>query len=338
MRIIWALLISCILLGCGVKGPPSPWTNQAPAIPPLSAVATPDGVRISFSTPKVSRPDQEIIQVRFRYAYQPIGEVSDCPSCPPPLTQTRYLPVPPSNQGGTFAWLDDQIPAGYQAFYRAEVIDQKGRESKPSQVVHAFNLPLPNAPEGLTVQSLGNGRLMNWSALIDTQAQISGEIAYQVQRRGVDGLVTLNNRPLSGTQLWDHTANPSLTYRYRIISVRAYKDILLVTGQPGEWVKSPPIGRESGSPPEDLIAVATEKGIYIRFEPSRDPEIKKYSLEKRETGGNWEIVYEGSANTFIDEKVKINKTYQYRVWAIDSDGDLSEPSDIVEIWNSLEKD
>jgi hypothetical protein len=309
-------------------------TSQNPPAPVLVVKTTAQGVEVSFTVPEAGQPDKIITQVIFKYAYLPLDDDPECPACPPVLSSSRgfNLPDPGSGDKQDFVFIDQEVPYGQKAVYQAVWQDKSGRRSPPSALAYGYNLSLPPPPAQTRALSLEACREVAWQGLDDFSDPLfaGGYIGYMVERRGPDGIIILNQRPLTGTSLNDYSANPSRTYRYRVSSLRVLNDSVLVKGQPGPWVKAAPFGRMSSlDPPRYLSGVSLPAGIYLRFEPVSDPETKGYIIERRRGQAAWaRITGEGfTENTFIDRQVEKGQYYEYRVTALDEEGDRSEPGD-----------
>ncbi len=341
-----ALLLFCSLLaaGCGVKALPAPMDSLNPKSVVLSVQTLPQGVEVSFSAPGADRPDQVLEQVIFSYTYAPLAEDPACPGCPPVLKYSRAFNMErPQDiaESRKFVWLDSEAPSGQQAIYQAVVVDTKGRRSGPSSLARGYALALPPAPAKVRASTLEDSRLISWqaSAPMEDPGFTKDRIGYIVERRGPEGIVALNQRPLFDTSLRDYTANASRTYRYRVVAARCLQEEVLVRGEPGPWVKAAPFGRTSSLlPPTDLVAVSVKDGIYLRFEPVADPDTKGYVIERRSGQGAWRAVKESQDNTYIDKDVSRGHYYQYRVMAIDEEGDMSSPSEALNILYQFEEE
>jgi hypothetical protein len=327
-----ALFLALALAACGVKGWPEPMTRQNPPRPELTAATTAQGVEVRFTIPEAGQADKVISQVIFSYAYLPLEDDPGCPTCPPTLNSSRIFSLAEGEdrEARPFVMVDDEVPYGQQAVYQAIWQDKAGRRSPPSALVYGYNLSLPPPPLQVAASTLQDHRQISWPALAGFSDPLFGrdQIAYQVERRGPEGVISLNQRPMSALSLNDYSANPSRTYRYRVRSLRVLNDTVLVMGQPGAWVKAAPFGRVSSlEAPRDLLGVSLPAGVYLRFEPVADPEVKGYIIERRQEQSSWQAITpeDFAENTFVDRQAKSGQYYEYRVIALDEEGDSSEP-------------
>ncbi|MDR1397321.1 MAG: fibronectin type III domain-containing protein [Desulfarculales bacterium] len=327
------LSAAAALAGCGVKGWPIPMTQQNPAPPVLAAVTTGRGIEVAFRLPAAAGPDKAIVRVIFKYAYLPFEQSPECQECLPLLSSSRTFDLDESARSGeeeSFVFIDDEAPYGQKAAYQAIAVDRAGRRSLPSALVYGYNLSLPPPPPTVEAKTLEDRRSISWQAEENFSDPLfqSDHLAYLVERRGPEGTVNLNTRPLTGFNLNDFTANPSRTYRYRVRGARVWGDEILVLGPPGDWAKAAPWGRMSSlAAPTDLDGVSLPAGIYLRFEPVADPEVKGYIIERRERRDPWRQITppDFTENTFIDRQVKAGQYYEYRVTALDEEGDSGDP-------------
>ena len=328
-----------LLAGCGVKGLPSPMVMQNPPKPVLSVKTIQEGVEVSFTVPRSDKADKVIREVIFHYAYLPLEGDPACPECPPVLNATRTFSLSEKinvGEEGRFAFIDTEAPYGQRALYQAIMVDGAGRRSQPSNITRGYVLNLPPAPLGVQALTLEEGRQISWQEtppLNDPDFDLD-TLGYIVERQGPEGIVRLNATPMTSTLLNDFTANPSRTYRYRVISARVLETTVLVQGEPGGWVKAAPFGRVSSLlPPTDLVAVSVPEGVYLRFEPVQDPETRGYLIERRQGQASWQGLNDESIveNTYIDRQLVADTYYEYRVSAVDVDGDLSQPSEAARV-------
>lgn len=336
---LMALMLAMLAgtMACGVKSYPMPMVYNNPAPITLNTRTTSEGVEVSFSIAAAERPDKAIRQVKIRYTYVSLNEEPGCPGCPPVLKNARAFEL--DGQPGRFVWLDNEAPYGLQAVYQAVVVDESGRESEPSRLAMGYVLKLPSAPDKLSVHTLEDSRVLSWQpvAPMDDLLFEKDSIGYLVERRLGGRIELLSSRPLSAASLRDYTANPSRTYRYRVIAARVIDDTVLVQGEAGPWVKAAPFGRASSLlPPENLVAVSVPHGIYLRFEPVSDPENRGYLLQRRQGTSEdnaWQALNTKpqAENTYIDTKVVSGQYYQYRVMAVDEEGDASDPGEAVTV-------
>jgi hypothetical protein len=333
------------LAGCGIKAPPLPRDQVAPEmVRNLAADPEPGGVLVSFSVPQVDKPGRRVVEARLYYGYLPLAGQEDCPPCPPRLRRYRvfHLEGEASGlmEGGRFQYLDRQAPLGKEALYRVVLVDARGRDSKRSNLARAPRVEPGPPPEDLRARAGDSQVLVAWQGEEveplpkDAPLELRRDhlAGWVVRRKGPEGELKLNERPLTTPQLLDKSVTNGAEYSYAVASVRRVKD-RLIEGRLSPWVSATPADQTPPAPPSGLRAVSTDEGVYLRFTPSPDQDTQGY-LVYRATGEGWfERVSETlvEENTYVDRDVQARRVYRYKVLAVDESGNRGEFSEETEI-------
>lgn len=344
LRAVALLLVisaAVFAVACGVKSNPTPASRLVPHPPARVALKpTAEGMLISFPVPSASDPSRAVEDIKIYYGYLPLTGDPACPPCPPRLRkfydftlQKGKSKVDPM-EGGRFSYLDTAAPMNMEAVYQVVLTDASGRVSKPSPLARMPRLPEAAPPLNLMATSGDQEVVLSWdevklSAAGKPLSDISG---YVVVRKGPAGTKQLNERPLTVPMLKDQTVVNGKEYAYQVFATRSFRDHNL-SGQGSHWAKASPRDMKPPAPPSDLAAASTADGIYLRFTPSPDSDVAGYQVYRKSKGGQWHKISDSLLveNVFIDQNVKPEKTYYYRVQAQDEAGNLSQFSQVLDI-------
>ena len=83
--------------------------------------------------------------------------------------------------------------------------------------------------------------------------------------------------------------------------------------------------------PENVVATAGENSVFLDWDDNSEPDLVRYVVSRSETLGSGYVVIADNVtlSEYLDEDVNLvnGTTYYYRVTVVDSDGDVSPPSD-----------
>ncbi len=345
------LVAAIFTAGCGVKAPPTARSEIKPAeVMDMTAEVEADGVRVSFTVPEGERPSQAIELVKLYYGYLPLGGNPDCPPCPPKLTEFHQFNLKAQTpqtaklmEGGRFAYLDTDAPMNKQSVYRVVLIDLDGRISDISAPVRAYRVGPAAAPAGLKAKVSETEVELEWQEVttMATGAAAEDIVGYFIWRtsEAVDPQLgpqerQLNMAPLKELTFIDKTVRKGKNYAYKVQAVRKIEKTL-AGGNFSETVNVMPKDTEKPAPPEDMRGISQEEGAFISFSPSPDKDVEGYVIYRKLKGpdSSWvqisqELIVDKS---YTDSGAEKGETYLYRVQAIDSSGNASEFSEVVEI-------
>lgn len=341
---LMSLMALALAAGCGVKAPPAPRTQVAPArVMDLQAEAVPNGVKITFTVPQVNKPGRAVTEARLYYGYIPITGLPDCPPCPPKLRKYHEFELKGQDaelmEGGQFTYLDRDAPMGKEAIYQVQLKDTWGRVSVPSNLARTPRVQAAAAPGGLVTKP-GDGMVeLMWkghkvdSKKIKEAKELDILAGYALFRKGTDGVLQINTSPILTPSFKDSSVDNGQVYYYQVAQVRKIKGRDVI-GAHSAWVKALPKDQTAPGAPSDLAGASAKDGLYLRFTPSPSQDTAGYFVYRKiKKGGDWlKITMEPlQENTFIDVDVKPREVYLYKAQAIDEAGNLSEFSEEMEI-------
>jgi hypothetical protein len=341
---LMSLMALALVAGCGVKAPPVPRTQVAPArVRDLKAEAVPNGVKITFTVPQVNKPGRAVTDARLYYGYIPITGLPDCPPCPPKLRKYHEFELKGQDaelmEGGRFTYLDRDAPMGKEAIYQVRLKDSWGRVSVPSNLARVPRVQAAAAPGGLKVtpgdgmvELMWEGRKVDSEKIKDAK-ELDILAGYALFRKGPEGVLQINTSPILTPSFKDSSVDNGKVYLYQVAQVRKVKGRNVI-GAHSDWVKALPKDQTAPGAPSDLAGAPAKDGMYLRFTPSPSQDTAGYFVyRKNKKGGDWKKISMEPVkeNTFIDVDVKPREVYLYKVQAIDEAGNLSQFSEEMEI-------
>jgi hypothetical protein len=240
-----------------------------------------------------------------------------------------YVAITPKGLSREVKTYDDTtVPGGVTAFYRLRSIGPRNNPGEPSLPVPArpLNTAPPGAPQNLK-SAVGRTRVrLTWDPCATAVA------AYILERgSGQSGWTRINAELAQETQYDDPLGEESCgTVSYRVKAV-AFDNQESAYGKAIDVVLP-----ERGLPPVPRItAVEGEDGkAVVHFKPGW-PEVKTSQFLVLRSGSPdvWGVVLgrplAAEARTYIDSFVAAGESYWYRVVAVNSRNDRSDPSDAV---------
>jgi fibronectin type 3 domain-containing protein len=180
--------------------------------------------------------------------------------------------------------------------------------------------------------------MLSWPAvsLLANGRPISGRLTYNVYRESPGtGFQLVNTSPVLEAKFQDITVANDVSYRYLVRTVREVGSTSLESlDSPAQIAK--PVDQTPPAPVLNLVAVSTAKGIELRWEAGREPDLAGYRVFRRSLAEpqfrllNSQLV---KAPYFIDSETAQGVTYYYYVAAVDNSrrANQSLPSETVEV-------
>jgi fibronectin type 3 domain-containing protein len=239
-----------------------------------------------------------------------------------PFERMVAEPVPVSSP----TWLDAAVRGGTQYFYRVIAINEHGRESRPSNAISAlpFDHTPPEPPVDVAASARGRSVEVRWSPSPSDDVQ-----GYHVYRGEVDGeLVRLTTRPVPATEFVDTGfGNDGLRaggrYIIRVAAVdHSLNESESVLAEVAIADDEPPVA------PTALHAQPVEgRFIELTWMPGGSHDVERYVVTRVVGATSVEVAsVPASAPLRVrDTDVVRGTEYAYRVVAMDSAGNRSEP-------------
>ncbi|MCU1288395.1 MAG: Fibronectin type protein [Acidobacteria bacterium] len=194
-------------------------------------------------------------------------------------------------------------------------------------------------PEALSASVSQDGVLLKWQA---PRANINGSVpvnilGYNLYRSDSknDTAKLLNAAPVSDTNYSDNLFEFNKEYFYFVRSVSVGGGGEPVESLESNIVRITPVDAFPPSAPGAITIAAAPLNLSIFFATNPEKDIAGYRIY-RSTDPNlsksvWTLLTKEllTANTFQDTNVETGKTYYYYLTAVDTAGNISEPSEIV---------
>ncbi len=188
-----------------------------------------------------------------------------------------------------------------------------------------WEFSMPQTPAGLTA----NPGLEN-SIFLDWEDNPEPDLAsYQVWRSTNPETGFALVAQVGVSHYLDTTTEPGVEYWYMVAAVD-FVGYISGTCEPVSATASSTSVRPSA--PTGLTAEPSAVSVVLRWQHSPDANVVGYIVERSDgTPDNWASVGRTTAATFTDANVTPGATYYYRVVAVTEDGQMSEPSNEVQV-------
>ncbi len=341
---LWSLLLVLLALGlaaaCGKKEAPISPDLVLPA-PVRDFGLSQDGesLLLRWGFPRVNQLGQPLTQLAgFRLYRCATPGTSPAAGCVPEFTLLAEIdlsyPQVGRVQGDSVAYRDTNLTPGKCYSYRVAAYGPGDDPGAWSPVLsHAWGV-LPRAPGAPTVKPGDREVQLAWPEVTTLQngAPLRDLAGYTVYRRtDQQGWQRLNPTPLVTTKYQDVAVKNDVEYTYTIRSRRRLGDYTLESlDSPSRTVTArdltPP------APPLNLVAVRTDRGVDLRWEPSPAPDLAGYRVYRIRAGEASPALLTPQLVPqpyFVDTQAVPGQTYYYAVTAVDNarPGNESQPSE-----------
>jgi fibronectin type 3 domain-containing protein len=215
-------------------------------------------------------------------------------------------------------------------YYRITAVEEAETETSPSPVVSAITRGKPPVPEELkAVGGLVKKVELSWKA--SAAEEVEGYKLYGTREKEGELLLL---KTLSGRQI-DHYTDDSrgydkledgTTYCYRLTTYNRVavesEATLAVTARTKPRPEKP-----SGLNGES----AKVKAVPLRWSPNPEKDIALYHLFRAGEGGDFERIAKLRETAYLDQGLKDNALYRYRLQAEDKDGLIGDFSETISV-------
>ena len=337
------LALPLALAACGKKGPPVAPERRLPApVQDLAAVIVGDGVRLSWTLPRLrvdrsSLKDLRRVEVYRREetgqaepprpAILTFGGLFGGPSAVAGFDRVANIllaePAPAERAGSQVTYTDAQgLAFGRRFTYVVVAVDDQGRPSPPSNRVAVAVVAPPRPPAALTAEAGDREVRLSWSPpqSLEDGSSPAGPLLYHVFRATAPGARPtrpLNPEPLASPSYVDLAVQNDATYYY---AVRALSGPGGPASRSSEVVPATPEDRTPPARPRGLVAVAAGTTVRLAWEGVTDPDLAGYRVYRSTTPGRGHqplMPTPQPATTYVDADVRLGQTYHYVVTAVD---------------------
>ena len=214
--------------------------------------------------------------------------------------------------------------------YRITAVEEAETETSPSPVVSAVTRGKPPMPEEFkALGGLVKRVDLSWKA--STAEEVEGYKLYGAKEKEGELLLL---KTLPGRQTDRYTDNSrgydkledGTTYRYRLTS---YNRVAV------ESEAAPAVTARTKPRPEKVSGFQGEsakaKAVPLRWSPNPEKDIALYHLFRAAEGGDFERIARPRETAYLDQGLKDNALYRYRLQAEDKDGLLSDYSETISV-------
>jgi uncharacterized protein len=225
-------------------------------------------------------------------------------------------------QGEAMLFKDRDLKPGYRYYYRVAAYDQDGYPGGWSPTLsHAWGW-LPRTPAQLDAVPGDKMVMLSWRPVTRLQdgssaRDLAGYLIYRLS--GTGPWIRVTPAPVTANSFQDVAVLNNVDYTYKVVAVRTMGGQLLASLD-SPTRKAMPEKRTPPPPVLNLLAVATDAGVALRWEPSPAPDVAGYRVYRRLTGEEKytrltkELV---KKPYYVDTEVRPGQTYHYYVTAVD---------------------
>ncbi len=326
LLLAFALLISA----CGKKMMPLPPDQVLPApVRQFQLSQEGDSLVLSWLLPRVNLLGQPLTQVAgcrvYRAKVRGVSAETPCPSTSFILLADIDLAYPQKGEvrGEAIMFQDRELAPDHRYYYRVAAYDQDGYLGGWSPTLNHIWDWLPRAPRDLKAAAGDKVVALSWPpvAQLSNNLPIIDLAGYLILRRSGDGAwIKLRPEPVTQAAYQDVAVLNEVEYTYKVQAVRrlggellASPDSPLRTAKPVKLTPPPPL--------LGLLAVATDRGVELHWEPSPAPDLAGYRVYRRGPGEAGPALLTTQLLTkpyFVDSRLQRGRTYYYYVTAVDN--------------------
>ena len=262
--------------------------------------------------------------------------------CPPELLPLAKIdlafPQVGKVQGEQVRYRDEDLEPGYRYFYQVVGFDRGGHLGLASAIVsHVWDI-LPQPPAKFEAKAGDRQVTLTWApvTLLANGQPLPGVVTYNVYREAKGGEFSLiNTSPVSEAKFQDITVSNDVTYRYLVRTVRQVGSGTLESLN-SQIQTANPVDLTPPAPVLNLVAVPTDKGIELRWNAGREPDLAGYQVYRRSLAEPQFRLLTPQLDKqpyFVDQETTKGVTYYYYVVAVDNakQPNQSLPSETVEV-------
>lgn len=322
-RIILALfgLIPVLLLGCGKKANPVPWSSVVPKrIVDLRGVSREDHLLLEWTAPKENTDKSVLLDLaEFKILRSDGNLVGDecrgCGQSPKVVHEMKVEGKGEEVRGKKMSVLFEDLEPRKVYVFTVVSVNRRGYPGSPSNPVEVYWDYPPQQPTAVRGEPGDKKVDLSWDPVVGA----SGYNVYRREEGGAYPLAPLNREPLRATQHRDLGVENEKTYYY---SVRALRRVVKtdVEGKGSPDLAVIPTDVIPPSAPAGLVAVALKEGVELTWIKNKEPDLSGYNIYRRKVG---EQVYTKlndapvPKETYLDGSAAVDQEYDYVVTAVD---------------------
>ena len=334
--------------GCGKRKPPLPPVERVSQRVEINGVQRGNEIRVIWMMPARNAPDGSVLNISRADVYR-LAEPLDASLS---LTEDEFaarstligtVPIKDSDFSLKQMSYSDTLRFAGQPVrlrYAVRFVNAQGQKAAFSNFLiiepKAGVAENPSAPT-LTVSQ--DAIRLSWSAPaknVDgtTPANVLGYNVYRIDPKG-DTRRLNDDSPVQGTSFADDLFNFGDKYQYFVRTVSLGSNAEQVESLDSPRSSVTPVDTFPPSPPSALTIAAAPNTISVFFAANVEKDVAGYrvyrSTDPSLPKDQWELLTEKpiDVTTYQDKAVKAGIPYYYYVTAIDGDGNVSGPSEVV---------
>ena len=329
--------------GCGKKMPPIPPDSLVPdQVRNFSVQQDGQALLLQWLLPKVNVENQPLTDIAGFQILRSREGLYATAGCPPEMFPLAKIDVAYPRvgkvQGEQVSYRDENLEPGYRYYYQILGYDRGDHLGLATPCIsHVWDVLL-QTPARLSAEAGDRQVNLAWAPVtfLANGKPAPGVITYNIYRAADGGgFAVVNKSPVTEAQYKDIAVANEITYRYLVRAVRQVAggfleslDSQVQTAKPQDL--TPP------APVLNLVAVPTQQGIELRWEPGREPDLAGYRVYRRSlTEPQFRLLTPQLDRQpyYVDRETAKGVTYYYYVTAVDNAprANQSLPSETVEV-------
>jgi len=217
--------------------------------------------------------------------------------------------------------------------YAVKVFNKKRQDAGFSNISTRQCLPVPPPIPHIDFRAEETEIVLTWSAPPQTEPAglpVKGYNIYRSEQSQVRPATPVNDEPIQETRFHDRNFQFGTIYYYTVRSMVQEDKFTAESADSPEFAFKP-VDVFPPKTPTHLMVVFVEGRMNLLWDPNLEPDFAGYNVYRSEDAVSFRKINDAllKSPTFRDEKVEAGKKYFYRVSAVDSSGNESQPSPIV---------
>ena len=350
LTLICGVLVICSTVACGKRRPPLPPVEKVQQrTESLEGTQQGNEVILSWPAPPRNAPNSSVQSIRRIDVYR----LAEKPDAPRALTEDEFAARATLVGSVTY----DQIRNAVDRLTYHDALELAGEPTRLRYAVRYVNASgqraafsnflliepaarVAKAPVLLSSEVTENSIVITWqppSANIDgsTPVNLLGYNVYRMdESQSTPGQTPINSELVNGTQFADRTFKFGGQYRYLVRAVSLGTEGAQVESLNSNILPVSPRDIFRPSAPRKLDVAAAPGRLSLFFAANEESDIAGYNVYRSTdpdlpkdqwTKLNATLL---TRTTFQDDKVESGKRYYYYVKAVDTAGNLSDPSEV----------
>lgn len=218
-------------------------------------------------------------------------------------------------------------------WYAIKVFNKKGQDAGFSDISARQWLSVPPPIPHIDFRAEETEIILTWSAPPQTEPAglpVKGYNIYRSEQSQMRPAAPVNEEPIRETRFHDRNFQFGTIYYYTVRSVVQEDKFSAESADSPEFAFKP-VDVFPPKTPTHLMVVFVEGRMNLLWDPNLESDFAGYNVYRSEDGVSFRKINDTllKSPTFRDEKVETGKKYFYRVSAVDSSGNESQPSPIV---------